>query len=389
MATICEISSGEVAVARQTHTAALAPLRAEWNALARGVPFRGFDWLENWWKTYGCEGHKELFVLTVRDHHDALLGLAPWYIERGVGGTREIQFLGSGEVCSDYLTILSRAGCEERVAGALAAWLCPPVEAEPEERTPWDTLRLGSVNEQDATLRPFVAEMARRGLLVYQRGRSSCWRVNLPGRWDDYLATLSKSHRKQVRRLERKYFSGSRAHLHTAQTPQQVEYGLEVLRRLHQRRRESLGDRGCFASRRFAAFHAQTAQRLLDANQLRLVWLDVDGRTVAAEYQVLGDGVVYAYQSGLEPAALHHEPGRLITLAMLKLAIAEGYHAYDFLRGDEAYKAHWRAVSRPTLEVRIAIDTPVARLRQGMWWAGGLLRSWLRRENATTRPDIC
>jgi CelD/BcsL family acetyltransferase involved in cellulose biosynthesis len=271
------------------------------------------------------------------------------------------------------------------VAKALAGWLYPAEVNDAEEHTAWDVLRLGSVNEQDATLRPFVAQLANRGLLVYPRSRSSCWRVHLPQSWDDYLAMLSKSHRKQVRRLERKYFVQSRAHLHMAQTPQQVEYGLDVLRRLHQRRRESLGDRGCFASPRFAAFHAQTAPRLLAANQLRLVWLDVDGRTVAAEYQVLGDGVVYAYQSGLEPDALHHEPGRLITLAMLKLAIAERYHAYDFLRGDEAYKAHWRAVPRPTLEVRLAIDTPVARLRQGMWWAGGLLRSWLRREKPASR----
>lgn len=374
---------------RKTHTAAIVPLRAEWNALARGVPFRGFDWLENWWKTYGCEGHKELFVLTVRDSHGTLLGLAPWYVEQGARGSRTIQFLGSGEVCSDYLTILSRAGYEERVATALADWLCPPPEPQPEDRTPWNVLRLGSVNEQDATLRPFVARLAQRGLLINHRSRSSCWRVNLPDSWEDYLAMLSKSHRKQVRRLDRKYFAGSRAHLHTAQSLQQVEYGLEVLRRLHQRRRESLGERGCFASRRFAAFHAQTARRLLDANQLRLVWLDVDGRTVAAEYQVLGDGVVYAYQSGLEPTALQHEPGRLITLAMLKRAIAEGYHAYDFLRGDETYKAHWRAVPRPTLEVQIAIDTPVARLRQGMWWAGGLLRTWLRREATSVPSDRC
>ena len=37
-----------------------------------------------------------------------------------------------------------------------------------------------------------------------------------------------------------------------------------------------------------------------------------------------------------------HEPGRLITLASLQLAIAEHRRAFDFLRGDEAYKAHWR-----------------------------------------------
>lgn len=386
MATTCEISTAELTVARIAQTTGLEPLRADWNALSRGVPFRSFDWLENWWKTYGRQGRKELFVLTVRDQ-GTLLGLAPWYIDLGARRSRVIRFLGSGEVCSDYLTVLARTGCEDRVAVTLADWLCPPSASDPERVPTWDVLQLGNVNQQDATLRPFVARLAERGLLVCQRDRSSCWRVHLPARWEDYLASLSKSHRKQLRRLERKYFSGERAHLHTASTRSQVEYGLDVLSRLHQRRRESLGERGCFASRQFAAFHAQTALELFNSRKLRLVWLDVDGRTVAAEYQVLGDGVVYAYQSGIEPSALRHEPGRLITLAMLKLAIAEGYHAYDFLRGDELYKAHWRAVPRPTFEVRIAVDTPVARLRQGVWWASGLLRGWIQRESRT-KPGV-
>ncbi len=375
MATICKIPSAAL-VERLTSAADLLPLRAQWNQLARGVPFRSYEWLESWWRTYGSDGPKELFVLCVTDDDGRLLGLAPWFSERDRLGRRVVQFLGSGEVCSDYLTILARPGHEPLVAETLAGWMTRSAQRDACQR--WDVLRLGSVHPYDATLRPFVDTLAERGLLVRRRERPSCWRVALPSCWEEYLATLSKSHRKQIRRLDRKYFDGHRAHLHIAQTSQQLDYGLEVLRRLHQRRRESLGDRGCFASPRFATFHAETALRLLRAGQLRLVWLDVDGRTVAAEYQVLGDGVVYAYQSGIEPASLVHEPGRLITLATIKLAIAEGSHAFDFLRGDETYKAHWRAQPRPTQEVRVAVDTPSERLLGQLWSAGGRVRSWLR-----------
>lgn len=378
MATTVDTRETSVTIQRLTNVAALSPLRAQWNALARGVPFRSYEWLESWWRTYGG-GQKHLLVLAVHDDAGELMGLAPWFVEPGFGGQRVIQFLGSGEVCSDYLTVLCRPGGESRVAQALAEWLLRPTDDE-FDAPRWTTMKLGSVNEHDAVLARLVDRLNQQGLLVCRRNRPSCWRVNLPDCWEDYLHTLSKSHRKQIRRLDRQYFDTRRAHLHTAQTPQQVEYGLEVLRRLHQRRRESLGQSGCFSSSRFATFHAQIAQRLLRSGQLRLVWLDVDGRTVAAEYQVLGDGVVYAYQSGIEPSALRHEPGRLITLAMLKLAINEGRHAYDFLRGDEQYKAHWRALPRPTHEVRIAVDSPIARLRQKAWWASGVLKGWLNRE---------
>ena len=40
---------------------------------------------------------------------------------------------------------------------------------------------------------------------------------------------------------------------------------------------------------------------MLRAGQLRPGWLEVDRRPVVAEYQLTGDGVVYAYQSGIDP----------------------------------------------------------------------------------------
>jgi CelD/BcsL family acetyltransferase involved in cellulose biosynthesis len=124
----------------------------------------------------------------------------------------------------------------------------------------------------------------------------------------------------------------------------------------------------------------------LASGNLRLVWLEVDGRPVAVEYQVLGDRSVYAYQSGIDPDALDHEPGRLITMATLKMAIAEGRRAFDFLRGDELYKAHWRATPRATQDIRLIPDARAARLRHQVWLAGSSLKDWLR--DGLTRSGV-
>jgi len=371
------IKTSEIEVQRLTHADGLAPLRPAWNALARGVPFRNFDWLESWWRSYGVSAGNELFVLAVFEGDRELIGLAPWYLEKSAAG-RVIRFLGSGEVCSDYLTVLCRAGREADVTRALADWLCGSA-SRCEERPAWDQIELGGVDESDVIVAQLVELLAARGNLVHRRSRSSCWRVKLPSEWDEYLNILSKSHRKQIRRLERDYFQTGRARLVTATNDAELAGGLETLGRLHQRRRQSLGERGCFSSARFVAFHEQTAGRLLRSGQLRLVWLEVDGRTVAVEYQVLGDGVVYAYQSGIEPDALEHEPGRLITLAVIKQAIAEGRRAFDFLRGDELYKAHWRAQPRSTLDIRVVANAPGARLRHNLWLAGGNVKNWIKK----------
>ena len=371
------IKTSDIEVQQLASVDSLAPLRPAWNALARGVPFRNFDWLESWWRLYGAGPGKELFALAVFDGNRELIGLAPWYLEGSAAG-RVIRFLGSGEVCSDYLTVLCRPRREEDVTQALADWLCGFTSFSG-GRPAWDQIELGGVDECDVTVAWLVEQLAARGNLIHRRSRSSCWRITLPGGWDQYLNMLSKSHRKQIRRLERDYFQTGRARLVTAANESELGRGLEALIRLHQRRRQSLGERGCFASSRFVAFHEQTANRLLRSGRLRLVWLEVDGQTVAVEYQVLGDGVVYAYQSGIEPDSLEHQPGRLITLGGIKQAISEGRRAFDFLRGDESYKAHWRAKPRPALDIRVVANAPRARLRHNLWLASGNVKNWIKK----------
>ena len=51
------------------------------------------------------------------------IGFAPWYLQHSASQGRVVRFLGSGEVCSDYLAILCRPEDEDRVAAALAEWL--------------------------------------------------------------------------------------------------------------------------------------------------------------------------------------------------------------------------------------------------------------------------
>ena len=119
-------------------------------------------------------------------------------------------------------------------------------------------------------------------------------------------------------------------------------------------------------------------RQLFARGQLRLHWLELDGRPAAAEFHLAGDGVVYGYQSGVDPDALEHEPGRIAAVATLQAAIADGYRAFDFMRGDEPYKAHWRAEAQPALEYRISAPRATSRLRQTAWIAAQSIKERLK-----------
>lgn len=391
-------------VARISNWDELESLAPAWNQLAQGVPFRSWQWLGSWWRHYGPapgeRGARELFVLAVRDESETLVALAPWHLERHAARGNAVKFLGSGEVCTDYLTVFSRRGAEAEAASALAEWL---VQSRKQSAAPsmadarWDRLELCGIPVDDLATKLLVERLAQRGALVDRRATDHCWRLELPTSWEDYLRTLSKSHRKQLRRFQRRLFDSGRAVLHTANTAAEVEYALDLLIELHQRRRRSLGQRGCFDSPRFTAFLRDAAREFFEIGQLWLCWLELDSRPVACEYQLLGERTVYAYQSGIEPAVLQEEPGRLATLAVLLAAVEAGRGTYDLLRGDEAYKAHLRAEPRACVDIRVLPGEGADWVRHRVWAARESVKFWAKgawqwagalspRGNAT--PDV-
>jgi CelD/BcsL family acetyltransferase involved in cellulose biosynthesis len=401
-------ASGPAAQARVVRLATseqIQPWVGQWNAMARGVPFRRWEWLETWWRHYGAQfdrqsPSRELFVLAAFDSRKTLLGVAPWYLERSASQGRVVRFLGSGEVCSEYLSLLCADGKEEIVARSLAKWLTETTKAathdarnETQNDTHhdtisntrsgqssdrWDALKLFAIANDDLVMGRLLEHLASHGNAVYRRPGISCWRLALPANWEDYLAIVSKSHRKQLRRLDRDFFRSGRARMHWVHDPDQLEHALDVLIRLHQRRWKRLGWPGCFASERFLKFHREVALRMLAFDALSMSWLELDGRPVAAEYHLRGNGIVYAYQSGIAPDSLEYQPGHLSHLATIRRAIERGDRAFDFLRGDEPYKSHWRAVARPTFDARVVPPRMGPRIRQGIWAAGSTVVNQLR-----------
>ncbi len=375
---VIQISSGQQ----------LLTLANEWNCLSDGIPFRSFSWAEAWWRHYGPQNRSrpagevtdssesaepELFVLAVRDERGQLVGVAPWQRCRSASRGRVVRFLGSGEVCSEYQTILTTPQFASEVNRAIADYLCGPASGQ------WDLLELAAVKADDANVTRLVRELARRDHRIHRRKIHNCWRLELPESWDDYLKTLSKSHRKQLRRLQDRVLDTDRTSFHSVSCRDSLNHGWGVLVDLHQRRRNSLGEPGCFASRRFAAFHREIAEGMLASGQLRLDYLLLDGKPVAAEYHLAGDGIVYGYQAGVDPDRLDDEPGRLISIALLRKAIEDGCSAIDFLRGDEPYKAHYRAEPRDMVEFRVVPSRLTPQLRHQVWLAGNRVKCWARK----------
>ena len=361
----------------------LAPFRQRWDELADHCVFRSFTWLTTWWQHYG-EGQSthELFVVLVFDDEPApqfevpqpgaqdpaaprgaahsdesrLVAILPCYLESNLLHGRMLRLLGDGEVCSDYLDLLVDEKYEQRAVELIASFLARKSEE-------WDTALLTSTAESTRAIASLILSMKSNGFGAAPEPGESAWTIELPASWDEMLAVHSKSHRKKLRRLERRTQADDSARWHLLESPAEFEAAWAIFEDLHQKRRKSLGEPGCFASPQWAEFQRDVARQLLDLGQLRLSWLETGGSPIAAEYNFADGKTTFAYQSGIDPARLDEEPGRVSMIFTVQQAIRERHRCFDLLIGDESYKGHWRATPEPTTAWHVIPPRPAARWR--------------------------
>jgi len=387
--------------------AALRPWAEEWDRLARGVPFRTWAWQSAWWRHYGAPEPPEktqarsagesqlastrsdssaaLCVLGVFAPEAGLVGLLPLYRQKTWARGRALRFLASGEVCSEYLSVLCEPEWETAVANALAAWLAQANEARPDASgLRWDTLELVAVGEQDQAVARLVAALESLGHAVHRRPGPPCWRIALAGTWDDFLRPLSRNRRRKLRLLERKFVEG-RVHAVAIDRREEILPAISCLIDFQRDRRRRLAQATCFDSARFVAFLHDAAIAMYDARRLALLVIEQDGSPLAVELAFRGPDRLYAYQAGINGMRLNESPGHLGTYAMVRHALEHGFEMLDLLRGDEPYKADWEARPHPTLEFRVAACRPAARLRHMLWRTAAAVKGWCRRRHSYAR----
>jgi CelD/BcsL family acetyltransferase involved in cellulose biosynthesis len=127
---------------------------------------------------------------------------------------------------------------------------------------------------------------------------------------------------------------------------------MEILIKLHQKRWTSKGELGRFANQKSRSITLQTAQYFAEKDWLRLYFLTVEDRPVAAELNLEYENVMYRHLKGFDPDFYKYSVGSLLTLKVLEECIEKGIFEYDFMQGDEAYKFNWTNKFRRNINVR-------------------------------------
>jgi CelD/BcsL family acetyltransferase involved in cellulose biosynthesis len=311
-------------------------LDSDWDTLADRVgapPFLRPGWFAAWHRAYG---NGTLEVLRVRDE-GRLVGVLP--VELRDGAT------------------LSPTNTHTPVFGAIAA---SPDAERALARKLLDVAE-GRIEfayvETSSTLLATLREMLRsakrserRSVLTEVVARPPY--VATAGGWDAYLAGRSRKLLKDIRRRRRRLEEVGTVEVTVHSSVHGLTEALDEFVALEASdwkavEGTSIGSRG--ASRRFYAEIAHWAAR---RGWLRLIFLRLDGRPVAAEFDLECGGSLYALKCGFDSEYRSFGPGQLLNHDCIKMAFDGGLSSYEFLGTDEPYKMFWTDTTREQVRVR-------------------------------------
>ncbi|MDP2728125.1 MAG: GNAT family N-acetyltransferase [Dehalococcoidia bacterium] len=256
------------------------------------------------------------------------MGIAPL---RRRGGT--ICFIGNVEV-SDYLDFVLQGREEETFYKAFLDAL---------ENENWETMDLHCLPAGSPTLTYLPPQARSRGLSVALEKEEVCPGINLPGTWEEFVASLNKKYRHELRRKMRRLMDSDSFRYYSLEGEALAE-GVDDFLRLH---RVSSDEKAAFMDSQMEVFFRTMVPQMAAKNWAKLYFLEVDGRRVSTVLCFQHGQEILLYNSGFDPAYGWLSVGLLLKAFCIRDAIEAGKKRFDFLRGDERYKYELGGVDVP------------------------------------------
>ena len=274
-------------------------------------------WLHTWLSEF-CGSNEACFCAV---SGDGLVGIAPL-----LRTDDRLTFIGDPSIC-DFMDFVVDAERPDPAYAALWREVCA------EE---WSELDLWGLMASSPTRAQVTSLAQASGYKVDAELETVAPRLTLPASWEDYLASLSKKDRHELRRKIRRVFeSGGGVELDVLSEQRDVAAAMDTFLDLHTQSRQDKTD---FMTGEMAVFFRRMASALAAEGLIRLFILRINARPAAAVLCFDAGSHLYMYNSGYDPAFSGLSVGLVSKALCLRWAIENGKKGLDFLRGNEPYK---------------------------------------------------
>jgi CelD/BcsL family acetyltransferase involved in cellulose biosynthesis len=308
----------------------LESISAEWGEFVRAqagsTPFHLPEWLLTWWRHFGSGA---LHVLVFRDS-GRIRALLSCFLHEWEG-RKQLTLVGAG--ITDYLDPLIEPGFEPEFVEGVRQYL----DGMPE----WQAVEW-------TDLSPSHPLFDMKGVL--QKPGLPCAEIPFAGSFEEFWSRRGKELRRNLRRYRDRaqQISPIQFEIHREGTPELIE----TLIRLHTKRWVSQGEPGMVEANQSAAFLKEVTERMSNAGVARFFALRFKGAVAALILAFPYKQKIFAYMSAFDPEFAALGLGRTLLYEALRSSYGE-YLAWNFLRGDEPYKAEWGAEFQARARLRL------------------------------------
>lgn len=310
---------------------AIAPLAAEWDALAERVgaaPFARPGWFTAWWSAFGAGDP----IVVTATHRGRLRGVLPLRRTSGI----------LASPTNAHTPAFGLLAEDSAAAAELASWLF----AQRPRR-----VQLDYVDAADPGVPEVYRAAAASGHRVLRTiVQRSPYAVLVPG--EDVDRRLSAKAAGNLRRNLRRLQETGRVEVRVEPAPRRLDQLLEEGLRV-----ESSGwkaDRGTaiLSSPATRRFYIALARWAGDAGLLRLGFLRLDGRPIAFAFGLQDATAFYLLKGGYDPAHRRFGPGKLLFRSLMARAVASGAQRFELLGAAEPWKLEWTSRCHERILVR-------------------------------------
>ena len=308
--------------------------RERWEMLERRDPQASIFLSWRFFRAYLPIARHRVFVLALRDGEETIA-----YLPLAAGGSlfdREL-YLG-GNPTADYAGMLALPEKAEAAIGAFA----DAIVAEH-----WDGFNLEDID--DPRLETLVNRLVARGIRlekVEEHGGRDC---ELPEDWDTYVRDrISSKTRVNMLRVERRLAEALPDFRVTEPTAADIDEHVEALITVNHARWGGNIESG-------RKRYGRLFRNAYDAGILRL-FIYWDGPKPFAGAAAFLDDLRSSfdlYMIGFDETYEKYSPGKGIIGRAIRTAIETGYRRFDFLRGDEPFKARYAPDLHVTKQFRL------------------------------------
>ena len=318
----------------------------EWNELlsasVSNSPFLRHEYQSAWWEHRGGgEWQNAQLILVSASEGGKLIGIAPLFIA-DYDGQRALMLNGSIEI-SDYLDLIVRPEDHAPFISGLLDFLASQLAGN------WRGIDWYNLPDSSPTLTALKEESTKRGWTHLEEMYQPTPRIPLSRSFDDYLASVEKKQRHEIRRKTRRAEDSGRGVRWFISDMQDPEAEIDAFIKLM----EHDENKAKFLTDSMRAQMRAIIRAAHAGGWLWLAFLEVDGERAVASLNFDYDNKLWGYNAGVDRTYMDLSPGWVLLSYVLQWCCENNRTEFDFMRGDEEYKYRFGAVNKFVMRAKI------------------------------------